>query len=50
VLVERAMGGDRVAFNELAVRWVNHLYGIATLILRDPDLASDATREALIAA
>lgn len=50
VLVERAMGGDRVAFNELASRWVNRLYGIATLILRDPDQASDATQEALIAA
>lgn len=50
ILVERAMRGDRVAFNELASRWVNRLYGIATLILRDPDLASDATQEALIAA
>ena len=50
ILVERAMGGDRVAFNELASRWVNRLYAIATLILRDPDLASDATQEALIAA
>src|SRR5215210_4959117 len=50
ILVERAMGGDRVAFNELASRWVNRLYGIATLILRDPDQASDATQEALISA
>jgi RNA polymerase sigma-70 factor (ECF subfamily) len=50
ILVERAMGGDRVAFDELASRWVNRLYGIATLILRDPDQASDATQEALIAA
>jgi RNA polymerase sigma-70 factor, ECF subfamily len=50
ILVERAMGGDRVAFNELAARWVNRLYGIASLILRDPDQASDATQEALIAA
>ncbi|HEX2625603.1 MAG TPA: sigma-70 family RNA polymerase sigma factor [Candidatus Limnocylindrales bacterium] len=49
-LVERAMAGDRLAFNELATRWVNRLYGIASLILRDPDQASDATQEALIAA
>ena len=50
VLVERAMAGDRLAFNELASRWVNRLYGIASLILRDPDQASDATQECLIAA
>lgn len=50
VLVERAMAGDRLAFNELASRWVNRLYGVASLILRDPDQASDATQEALIAA
>ncbi|HET7181489.1 MAG TPA: sigma-70 family RNA polymerase sigma factor [Candidatus Limnocylindrales bacterium] len=50
VLVERAMAGDRLAFDELAARWVNRLYGIASLILRDPDQASDATQEALISA
>lgn len=50
VLIERAMAGDRLAFNELASRWVNRLYSIASLILRDPDQASDATQEALIAA
>jgi RNA polymerase sigma-70 factor, ECF subfamily len=50
VLVERAMAGDRGAFNELASRSVGRLYGVAMLILRDPDRASDATQEALIAA
>ena len=50
VLVERAMAGDRGAFNELAAVSVGRLYGLAVLILRDPDRASDATQEALIAA
>jgi RNA polymerase sigma-70 factor, ECF subfamily len=50
VLVERAMAGDRGAFNDLAALSVGRLYGVATLILRDPDRASDATQEALIAA
>src|SRR3954454_18955518 len=49
-LVERAIGGDRVAFNELAARWVDRLYGLASLIVRDPDLAADATQEAMIGA
>jgi RNA polymerase sigma-70 factor, ECF subfamily len=50
VLVERAIAGDRGAFNELASQSVARLYGVAMLILRDPDRASDATQEALIAA
>jgi RNA polymerase sigma-70 factor, ECF subfamily len=50
VLVERAMAGDRGAFNELASLTIGRLYGLAVLILRDPDRASDATQEALIAA
>lgn len=50
LLVERALGGDRAAFNELAAMSVGRLYGVAMLILRDPDRASDATQEALIAA
>jgi RNA polymerase sigma-70 factor (ECF subfamily) len=50
VLVERAMAGDRGAFNELARLSIVRLYGIAQLILRDPDRASDATQEALVAA
>ena len=44
------MRGERVAFDELAARWVDRLYGLATLILRDPDQAADATQEALIGA
>jgi RNA polymerase sigma-70 factor (ECF subfamily) len=49
VLVERAMAGDRDAFNELARLSISRLYGIAQLILRDPDRAWDATQEALVA-
>ena len=44
------MQGDRVAFDELASRHVDRLYGLATLILRDPDHAADASQEALIGA
>lgn len=50
VLVERAMTGDRAAFNELARLSIARLYAVAQLILRDPDRASDATQEALVAA
>jgi RNA polymerase sigma-70 factor, ECF subfamily len=50
LLVERAMAGDRGAFNDLVSLSIARLYGIAQLILRDPDRASDATQEALIAA
>ena len=50
VLVERAIRGDRVAFEELASSWVDRLYGLAMLIVRDPDQAADATQEALISA
>jgi RNA polymerase sigma factor (sigma-70 family) len=49
-LVERAIEGDRSAFNELARVSIGRLYGVAQLILRDPDRAADATQEALIAA
>ena len=49
-LVERARGGDREAFAVLAGGAVDRLYGIARLILRDTELAEDATQEALIRA
>jgi RNA polymerase sigma-70 factor (ECF subfamily) len=48
-LVERAQAGDREAFSELGRLWVDRLYAIAQLILRDPDRAADATQEALVA-
>ena len=49
-LVERARRGDRDAFAVLAGGAVDRLYGIARLILRDTELAEDATQEALVRA
>jgi RNA polymerase sigma-70 factor (ECF subfamily) len=49
-LVERAMVGDREAFTELGRLWIDRLYTIARLILRDGERADDATQEALLAA
>jgi RNA polymerase sigma-70 factor (ECF subfamily) len=48
-LVERARAGDQQAFSELGRLWVDRLYAIAQLILRDPERAADATQEALVA-
>jgi RNA polymerase sigma-70 factor (ECF subfamily) len=50
VLVERAKAGDHEAFSELTRLSVAKLYAIARLILRDSELAEDATQEALVAA
>jgi RNA polymerase sigma-70 factor (ECF subfamily) len=49
-LVEQAQRGDREAFGVLASVAVDRLYGIARLILRDAELAQDATQEALVRA
>jgi Sigma-70 region 2/WD40-like Beta Propeller Repeat len=49
-LVDRAKAGDLEAFTELARLWIDRLYVIARLILRDNEQAEDATQEALIAA
>lgn len=49
-LVRRAMAGDLEAFTELARLWIDRLYVTARLIVRDDELAEDATQEALIAA
>ena len=49
-LVAQARGGDREAFAVLAGGAVDRLYRIARLILRDADLAEDATQEALASA
>jgi RNA polymerase sigma-70 factor (ECF subfamily) len=49
-LVELAMVGDREAFTELGRLWIDRLYAIARLILRDGERADDATQEALLAA
>ncbi|HEX6867515.1 MAG TPA: RNA polymerase sigma factor [Candidatus Limnocylindrales bacterium] len=47
-LVERARRGDREAFSVLAAGAVDRLYATARLILRDAELAEDATQDALI--
>ena len=49
-LVDRARGGDREAFGVLAAGAVDRLYGIARLVLRDTELAEDATQDALVRA
>jgi RNA polymerase sigma-70 factor (ECF subfamily) len=47
-LVERARQGDREAFGLLAVPLGDRLFAVATRILRDDDLAADATQQALV--
>lgn len=49
-LVYRARRGDREAFGVLAGGAVDRLYGIARFILRDAELAEDATQDALVRA
>jgi RNA polymerase sigma-70 factor, ECF subfamily len=49
-LVERARQGDHDAFAILVESATDRLYGVATLILRDPDRAQDAVQEALVSA
>jgi RNA polymerase sigma-70 factor (ECF subfamily) len=49
-LVRQARGGDREAFAVVAAGSVDRLYATARLILRDADLAEDATQEALVRA
>jgi RNA polymerase sigma-70 factor (ECF subfamily) len=49
-LVERARSGDREAFGVLAGGAVDRLYAVARLLLRDTELAEDATQDALVRA
>ncbi len=49
-LVRRAQHGDRHAFSVLAASSVDRLYAVAYRIMRDPDLASEATQQALLEA
>jgi RNA polymerase sigma-70 factor (ECF subfamily) len=48
-LVRRAQAGDEQAFASLAVAAGNRLHAVAHRILRDTDLAEDATQQALLA-
>ena len=47
-LVERAQHGDEGAFTSLAVAVGDRLHAVAYRILRDTDLAEDATQQALL--
>ena len=47
-LVERAQRGDEEAFQDLASRNGDRLFGLALHILRDPDAAEDAAQQALL--
>ncbi|MDQ3553785.1 MAG: RNA polymerase sigma factor [Chloroflexota bacterium] len=47
-LVRRAQGGDDAAFAGIAASCEAHLHAVAIRILRDPDLAADATQQALV--
>ena len=47
-LVRRAPGGDDAAFASIAASCDAHLHGVAIRILRDRDLAADATQQALV--
>ena len=49
-LVDRARSGDREAFAVLAAGAIDRLYAVARLILRDTELAEDATQDALVRA
>jgi RNA polymerase sigma-70 factor (ECF subfamily) len=49
-LVDRARRGDHEAFSVLAGGSVDRLYAVARFILRDTDLAEDATQDALVRA
>jgi RNA polymerase sigma-70 factor (ECF subfamily) len=48
-LVRRAQRGDEHAFASIVVALGNRLHGLALKILRDPDLAEDASQQALLA-
>jgi RNA polymerase sigma-70 factor, ECF subfamily len=47
-LVERAMRGDEEAFDELVGRIGDSMHSVARRILRDTNLAQDATQQALL--
>jgi len=50
LLVEQAQSGDRDAFNQLVKASTRRLYGVARLILCDPERAEDAVQDALLLA
>jgi RNA polymerase sigma-70 factor (ECF subfamily) len=48
-LVVRAQNGDRAAYARLAEQFAERHFAVARRILRDVDLAEDATQQALVA-
>src|SRR5512146_3230527 len=49
-LIHRAAKGDSAAFNDLALKYQDRIYGVARAILADEDNAADAAQETLIKA
>lgn len=49
-LIKRAAHGDQEAFADLAAQHVDRCYALAYRILRDQNLAQDATQQALLSA
>lgn len=49
-LLQESQRGDLAAFNRLVERYQGQVYNLALRMLRDPDLAADATQEAFISA
>lgn len=47
-LIGRARDGDRDAQDLLARRYLNDVYGLTLRMLRDPDLAADATQDTMV--
>lgn len=46
-LVERAIGGDLEAFNEIVLLYQDYLFALVVRVVRDRDSAADAVQEAL---
>lgn len=49
-LVAAARAGDAASFEALVRRHIDRMYGVARLMLRDPDLAEDAVQGAFVRA
>jgi RNA polymerase sigma-70 factor, ECF subfamily len=49
-LVMAAKGGDAASFEALVRRHIDRMYGVARLMLRDPDTAEDAVQQAFVRA
>jgi RNA polymerase sigma-70 factor (ECF subfamily) len=50
ILIERALGGDLDAFNDLVTCYQDHLYSLVVRMVPDRDQAADAVQEAFFSA